>query len=129
MPQLYLRPEPTSPGKSRAFVRELLVEWGVGGEVVEDAELLVSELVTNAIIHAGTGATVDVDRYDGNLQFAVSDKSARPVQLRLPSVEAVTGRGVYFLDQLAPDWEVEPTANGKTVRFTLPVDADSKVAR
>lgn len=105
------------------------MDWGVAGEVIDDAELLVSELVTNAIIHARTGATVDVSRYNGTVEFAVSDKSVRPVQLRVPSAEAVTGRGVYFLDQLASDWEVEPTAHGKTVRFSLPVDARSRVSR
>lgn len=129
MAQLDLRPEPTSPAKARTFVRELLEDWGVAGEVVEDAELLVSELVTNAIMHARTGTTVDVSRYDGTVEFAVSDESVRPVELRRPSVEAVTGRGVYFLDQLASDWEVEPTANGKTIRFSLPVDAVSSVSR
>lgn len=129
MPLLHLSPEPASPGKARTFVRDLMVEWGLEGEVVEDAELLVSELVTNAIIHARTGATVEVSRYDGAVEFAVSDESVRPVQLRRPSVEAVTGRGIYFLDRLAPDWEVEPTSNGKRVRFSLPVDARSKVSR
>lgn len=129
MAQLDLRPEPTSPAEARTFVRNVLEDWGVAGEVVEDAELLVSELVTNAIMHARTGTTVDVRRYDGSVEFAISDESVRPVELRLPTVEAVTGRGVYFLDQLAPDWQVEPTANGKTIRFSLPIDAVSRVSR
>lgn len=129
MPRLHLRPEPAGPRKARTFVRHLLSDWGVAGEVVDDAELLVSELVTNAIMHARTGATVEISRYDGTVELAVSDESVRPLELRLPSVEAVTGRGVYFLDQLASDWEVEPTADGKTVRFRLPVEAGSRVSR
>lgn len=118
-----------SPGMARTFVRGLLVEWGVGGEVADDAELLVSELVTNAIIHARTGVALDVTLGDGSIEFGVSDRSSRQVQLRLPSVEAVTGRGIYFLDRLAPGWEVVTRADGKTVRFSLSVDDLSGVPR
>lgn len=129
MPSVDLTPEPASPGRARTFVRALLAEWGVADEGADDAEFLVSELVTNAIIHARTGVTVDVSLEDGILHVGVSDRSTRTVHLRRPSIEAVTGRGVYFLDQLARDWQVLSTAEGKTVRFSLSIDAHSMVSR
>lgn len=128
LPSLELRPEPASPGKARAFIRSLLVEWAVVGVVADDAELLVSELVTNAVIHARTGVTVDVVRHYRSIEFVVSDGSTREVQLCRPSAESVTGRGIYFLDQLAADWEVVPRVDGKEVRFSLPVDATTAVS-
>lgn len=117
-----MEPEPTSPRIARTWVRELLANREVGIEVVQDAELLVTELVTNAVIHARTPVTLAVAFQPGVIEFTVSDESARTVELRLPSPEAVTGRGVYFLDLLASDWEVLPTADGKSVRFSLSVD-------
>lgn len=96
-----------------------MADWGVEAEVADDAELLVTELVTNAVIHARTVVTVEVTPEEGSIQFSVSDKSTRQVQLRLPTADAVTGRGIFLLDQLAPHWDVVPIAGGKTVRFKL----------
>lgn len=129
MPSVDLTPEPASPRRARTFVRRLLADWGVADEVGDDVEFLVSELVANAVSHARTGVTVDVSLEEGIAYIAVSDRSARMVHLRRPPVEAVTGRGVYLLDQLAREWEVLSTAQGKTVRFSLSIDSRSKVSR
>jgi len=103
----------------------LMADWGVEAEVADDAELLVTELVTNAVVHARTSIHVEVRRLEDRLEFAVSDNSSRQVQLRIPSPEAVTGRGIYLLDLLSPGWDVVPTAGGKTVRFSLPTAANA----
>lgn len=128
MPTLELKPEPVSPGKARGFVRRLMDEWGIDSGVADDAELLVTELVTNSIIHARSPVRVEVEAGDGQLEVQVSDESTRQVQLRLPSSDAVTGRGVHLLDQIASDWEVLPRAGGKTVRFRLTTSAASSVS-
>lgn len=96
-----------------------MVDWGIEADVADDAELLVTELVTNSIIHARTPVRLEVKAGGGQLEFLVSDQSTRQVQLRLPAPEAVTGRGIHLLDQIATDWEVLPRAGGKTVRFRL----------
>lgn len=105
-----------------------MADWGVEAEVADDAELLVTELVTNAVIHARTAVTLDITPQDGRIEFSVSDKSTRQVQLRLPTADAVTGRGIFLLDQLAPEWDVLPIAGGKTVRFKLVTAALSGVS-
>jgi|ABEF01.1.fsa_nt_gi anti-sigma regulatory factor (Ser/Thr protein kinase) len=125
VPSLELRPEPASPGLARAFVRQLLADWGVEAGIADDAELLVTELVTNAVVHARTSVHVEIHRDGDRLRFAVSDGSSRQVQLRIPSPEAVTGRGIYLLDLLSPGWGVVTTAGGKTVRFSLPANAEA----
>jgi anti-sigma regulatory factor (Ser/Thr protein kinase) len=117
-----LRPEPTSPGRARRFVRSLMSAWGVGDQVVDDAELLVTELVTNAVIHARTAVTLEVEAADGTVRFKVSDESPRRVEIKSPSPESATGRGLILLDQIASEWEVTHTAAGKHVSFSLITD-------
>lgn len=129
VPSLELRSDPASPGKARGFVRRLLAKWGIEAEVADDAELLVTELVTNAVIHARTSVKLEVHEAEGMVEFAVSDGSTRQVQLRVPAADAVTGRGIHLLDQIAMDWEVVPTAGGKTIRFRLPTHAGARVSR
>lgn len=106
-----------------------MAKWGIEAEVADDAELLVTELVTNSIIHARTSVRLEITEGDGVIDFAVSDRSTRQVQLRMPSVDAVTGRGIHLLDQIASNWEVVPEAGGKTVRFRLRTVAGSAVKR
>lgn len=105
-----------------------MAEWGVDSDLADDAELLVTELVTNAVIHARTPVHVDADRVEGRLEFAIADASSRPVELRVRGADDVTGRGVFLLDQLTPDWEVVPLPGGKKIRFSLPFEK-AQVAR
>ena len=100
-----------------------MADWGVEDGLADDAELLVTELVTNAVIHARTSVEVEVERTDHHLHFSISDSSSRPVQLRMPGKDDVTGRGICLLDQITPDWEVVPAAGGKKVRFSLALEA------
>ena len=112
---LALPPETASVPEARHFVARSLPETCWADEVT----LLVSELASNAVRHAGTpftvslacdGATVRVEVDDGNVH--------RPV-LREPSVDAVTGRGLLIVDALAERWGVDSTPTGKTVWFEL----------
>lgn len=105
-----------------------MTEWGIESGVADDAELLVTEVVTNSIIHARTAVQLEVEEADGRIEFRVSDGSTRQVQLRMPGPESVTGRGVNLLDQIATDWDVLPRAEGKTVRFRLQTNASSSVS-
>lgn len=100
-----------------------MADWGVENGLADDAELLVTELVTNAVIHARTGVELEVKRAGNRLDFSVADSSSRPVQLRMPEKDDVTGRGIFLLDQITPDWEVVPVAGGKKVRFSLSLEA------
>ena len=92
----------------------------VGFAVVETAELLTSELVTNAVIHAGSPTELCVSVLDGSVRVEVTDHAAdRPV-LGRRSVDATEGRGLVIVNDLADRWGVVPIPdNGKTVWFEL----------
>src|SRR6478736_6684260 len=83
-----LPPEPASARAARVFVRDRFEEWGLLS-LLDDAQLAVTELVTNAVLHAGTPLTVSLSCTRGFVEIAVFDGS--PV---LPATRApgdVTG--------------------------------------
>ncbi len=116
-------PTPASTTMARRFVVERLREWEAEG-LADDAAVLVSELVSNVVAHAGTDALVEVTLEDGRLHVIVSDGSAdlpAPVA-RVPRdgpLEALHGRGLRILGALADSWAVERTPDGKRVWFEL----------
>ncbi len=105
----------------RRHARDVLHLWGLP-EVTADVELLLTELVTNAVEHARTSFTVSMSWLGWHLRCEVSD--ALPVlphpQLALEP-ERTRGRGYLLLDSMSGGWGVEVHDDGKTVWFTLPV--------
>jgi PAS domain S-box-containing protein len=102
------------------MIRELLATSD-RDDLVETAVLLVSEVVTNALLHAGT--PIDVAAYldDDGLHVEVGDGSLHlPVRRRYAST-AGTGRGLLMLEQMVDDWGVSQHQRGKTVWFRLDV--------
>jgi anti-sigma regulatory factor (Ser/Thr protein kinase) len=116
---LELAPDPTSPRKARAFIALVLHEWGC--EEVEDrAILLVSEVVTNAVKHAGSQAVLSA-RYDnGRVEIRVEDDDDSLPTLKQADAEAESGRGLMVVNALADHWGIEPLAHGgKSVYFAF----------
>jgi anti-sigma regulatory factor (Ser/Thr protein kinase) len=113
-----LPPEPTSPRLARHFVTTTLVEAG-RSDLVDVATLLVTELVTNAVLHARTELEVEIDDAKAGLRFAVYDRSPAMPRLRHNSLAAATGRGLRLVDTLAGGWHADPTPEGKRVYFDL----------
>lgn len=113
-----LPPVPASVPEARRLVRDMLVS--VGREDLEDtASLLVSEIVTNALLHAGTPIEVAARLEGRQLRVEVGDGSLHlPVPRRYAST-AGTGRGLLMVEQLVDDWGVLRHPDGKTVWFTL----------
>ena len=109
---------PQSPGAARRFVRDQLAAWSLA---VDDdgVVLMVSELVTNAGLHARSPATVRLVDHGDCLRIEVTDASTVPVQVRPHQEGAETGRGLRIVDALAARWGVDPTAGGKTVWFEV----------
>ncbi|WP_225847424.1 SpoIIE family protein phosphatase [Streptomyces sp. HPF1205] len=109
---------------ARAFVRDTLHGWGFA-DVVDDAVVLTSELVTNAVIHAGTAADVQCLRYETAVRVEVADHHPDrevPLQGRgraFRDTENEGGRGLQLCAALASRWGVEYTAAGKHVWFQL----------
>lgn len=109
---------------ARAFVRDTLQGWGFT-DVVDDAVVLTSELVTNAVVHAGTAADVACMRTDTGVRVEVGDRyPEREVPLQSAGVQFGSpdregGRGLLLCAALASRWGVEYTATNKQVWFQL----------
>jgi anti-sigma regulatory factor (Ser/Thr protein kinase) len=116
--EVVLPPLPTSVKQARQFVSEALDEVEAG-EVTADALLVVSELVTNAIVHAGTDITVRVITEAPVTRIEVADGSPEVPGLRIPTAGARTGRGLLLVEHFTHQWGVESTASGKVVWFTV----------
>jgi anti-sigma regulatory factor (Ser/Thr protein kinase) len=117
--QRRLPPAPSSVGAARDVVRDLLDSSG-RNDLVEPATLLVSEVVTNAILHAGTEIDVRASLDDTGLRVEVADGSEHLPTRRRYERTAGTGRGLMLLEELVDDWGVSRHAEGKTVWFHLP---------
>ncbi|HTL85903.1 MAG TPA: ATP-binding protein [Acidimicrobiia bacterium] len=124
MASLDLPPDHTAAARAREFVARMLHAWGCDG-IVADAELLVSELVTNAILHARSTATVSIER-DPALRVSVCDHSTAVPRVRNYGPTAVTGRGMLLVDRIARRWGVEISGNGKCVWFEIDQDAQMR---
>ncbi|MEU9864966.1 SpoIIE family protein phosphatase [Streptomyces sp. NPDC047971] len=112
-----------SVATARAFVRDTLQGWGYA-EIVDDAVVLTSELVTNAVIHAGTTADVLCLRSDDGVRVEVADRyPEREIPLQsgrtLAHPDRENGRGLLLCAALATRWGVEYTPTHKHVWFQL----------
>ena len=108
----------SSPGLARRLVRGQCADAGAD-DFADTATLLVSELVTNAIMHARTDVELRVVTGRARLRVEVSDGSlAQPVRRRRTALVA-TGRGLGMVESLASRWGVQQTRRGKTVWFEL----------
>ncbi|MFH8716989.1 SpoIIE family protein phosphatase [Streptomyces zaomyceticus] len=112
-----------SVAAARAFVRDTLQGWG-HPELVDDAVVLTSELVTNAVIHAGTSAEVLCLRAEDSIRVEVADRYPEreiPVQSghTLGSPDRENGRGLLLCAALAHRWGVDYSPTRKHVWFHL----------
>ncbi|WP_030736305.1 ATP-binding protein [Streptomyces sp. NRRL S-31] len=109
--------------EARRALRELLLHWGRPGRS-EIAELLTSELVTNALVHTDRDAVLTAVLEPGGLRVEVRDFVARRPELRGPgSDEDTHGRGMVLVQSLADSWGVRPHGVGKSVWFELGAEA------
>ena len=110
-----LPPQLQSAEAARRFVRDRCVEWGCG-EMEDAATLIVSELVTNAVVHAATPAELRAQWSGKVLRLEVVDNAeGSPPQPRVAKKYDENGRGLFLVDALSTAWGVEATADGKVV--------------
>ncbi|MET8519522.1 SpoIIE family protein phosphatase [Nocardioides sp. NPDC004968] len=110
-------PAPTSVSEARRFAREVLAEWGLD-DLLDDVVLLTSELVTNAVTHAGTPMTVAVVREEDRLRIDVFDQHPTrvlPVGVNARPGAGEHGRGLLITSALATAWGVEYRRDHKRV--------------
>ncbi|MEV6296048.1 SpoIIE family protein phosphatase [Streptomyces sp. NPDC051896] len=113
-----------SVATARSFVRDTLQGWGFA-DIVDDAVVLTSELVTNAVVHAGTHADVLCLRAEDGVRIEVSDRyPEREVPLQnspasMGSPDREGGRGLQLCAALATRWGVDYSPTHKNVWFQL----------
>ncbi|MFL4945962.1 SpoIIE family protein phosphatase [Streptomyces sp. MMS24-I31] len=112
--------EPTAVGEARALTSDRLAQWRLE-EMAFSAELIVSELVTNAIRHARGPIALRLIRTQNRLICAVSDQSSTSPHLRRAGVVEEGGRGLFLVAQFALRWGTRYTGAGKIIWAELPV--------
>ncbi|MEV7077885.1 SpoIIE family protein phosphatase [Streptomyces sp. NPDC093516] len=107
-------------GQARGFVHECLRDWGLS-DLSADLTLITSELVTNALIHAGSDVDLRLRASGDRLRLEVRDSESDPP---VPAAYSLTdegsaraehGRGLFLVDALAGTWHTSPNGRGKTV--------------
>ena len=116
-----LPPEPSSATRARALAREQL-EASCSSDTLDTVALLVTELVTNAILHARTPLLLTLESRPGRVRICVEDESNEQPALRHYESDAVTGRGLALVEQLASSWGVDTTPSGKAVWCEVSVE-------
>lgn len=116
--------DPDAPARGRHAVTEVLDRWGCGPATREDMLLVVSELVTNAVVHGAEPIVVTMVRASERIRVEVTDgatESSPHSKLR-PPADAENGRGLSVVTQLAVawGWRASP-GRGKTVWAELPL--------
>ncbi|MCP3755704.1 ATP-binding SpoIIE family protein phosphatase [Streptomyces sp. TBY4] len=113
----FLDPEETAPGRARRFARRALARWGL--EELEDSlELLVSEVVTNAVRYAERPVTLRLLRTDV-LRCEVGDDSPQLPRQRRARDDDEGGRGLFLVNRMARRWGATRLSSGKVVWFEL----------
>jgi len=133
-----LAASPTAPFRARRRARAVLQGWGMGSEIVETAELLVSELATNAVkftepaqgprwkgsdLAPAERISLTLRHLTGQVVIEVSDSDANPPQMADAGVNVESGRGLMLVDALSKEWSYFFTpSGGKTVYCVLITD-------
>ena len=106
-----------APSFARGFVRSEL--GGCEEKVLLAAELMVSELVSNAVVHGSGPIQLEFLRAEDIVKATVTDRGAGRPELQDPRKDEPHGRGILIVQSLALDWGVEDCEVGKSVWFTL----------
>ncbi len=107
---------PEAARHARRFTRRTLRAWDVPGDTVDAALLVVSELVTNALVHTGGPVRLDLSLVGHRLRLAVADSSPRsPAQPTSIGWEATGGRGILLVEAVSAAWGTVPVSGGKQV--------------
>jgi anti-sigma regulatory factor (Ser/Thr protein kinase)/ActR/RegA family two-component response regulator len=107
-----------SAGGARRFVAGVLERWGLH-ELLDSAALLVSELVTNAVIHAHSDVELAVRLRPTRVRIEVVDSARDHVRRRDARDDEQSGRGMALIEALAVAWGIDSLLAGKSVWFEM----------
>ncbi|GAA2783347.1 ATP-binding SpoIIE family protein phosphatase [Streptomyces showdoensis] len=113
----FLEPEDAAPGRARRLARRALERWGLE-ELSDSVELLISEVVTNAVRYAERPVTLRLLRTDV-LRCEVGDDSPQLPRQRRARDTDEGGRGLFLVNRLARRWGATRLSGGKVVWFEL----------
>ncbi|MEU3481122.1 ATP-binding protein [Streptomyces sp. NPDC033754] len=116
--QLEVGPDPAEVGRARRWARSRLAGSGIGDDepLAETLVLIISELVTNAVVHTGCPAVLRMlFAAEGGVRVEVADASDRPPQPRHAEGDDTNGRGLELVDGLADRWGWQPEGAGKSI--------------
>ncbi|MFF9490154.1 ATP-binding protein [Streptomyces sp. NPDC014676] len=134
-----IEPDPVRVAQARHAASAILRLWGRSGSLVDDVQLVVSELVTNAIEHGRGPITMKITEVAGTVTVEVSDCNPVPAQVRSAQHDDLGGRGLTIVATLADTWGVsedgcttwaafsssEPKPAGPMISEALPMIAAS----
>lgn len=109
---LQLPPERVSASAARRFVKDVCTRWGCD-HALDEALVIVSELVTNAVVHARTTCHLRLSRRDGAVRIDVRDEGAGSPDLHEAAEDDEHGRGLLLVSAMCRAWGVEPAGAGR----------------
>jgi PAS domain S-box-containing protein len=118
--QITLRPQPQQVAAGRRFTRDTLTAWQ-HTELADTACLLVSEILTNAVLHARHTIGLRLHQTVREVIAEITDDNTQLPQRALPAPGDQSGRGLTLVEALATAWGARPSSSGKTVWFTLAI--------
>jgi DNA-binding NarL/FixJ family response regulator len=114
-----LDPDLVSPRRAREFVTRTLADWEVTDPTAV-LDLLVSEIVANAVLHARTSAELTVQLLPRRVRVSVTDLDPAQPKRRPDNPLTSTGRGIALIEKLSLAWGIERTPDGKRIWFETP---------
>jgi len=114
-----LAPKAASVREARLFAADVLGDDGVESSVIELAVLLVSELVTNAAVHAGSGVRITVHVDAHWVRIEVEDEGPGEPVMGALTPDQIKGRGLAVVDRLSTDWGADLHDDHKVVWFEI----------
>jgi anti-sigma regulatory factor (Ser/Thr protein kinase) len=110
--------DPSSIAEARRFAAQLVIEWG-HPVLADDTALLVSEVVSNAILHAESNPVVEVIELDDGIRIEVADEADALPKQAGRDVTRSSGRGLQIVESLSRAWGVRALPLGKVTWFEL----------
>ena len=107
--------DPRGVRTARRAAAGVFVGWGLYAGLSDDVCLVVSELITNAVVHGRSDAVLRVQREMDNVRVEVFDEDTRLPVPTAPDRQSLTGRGLVLVASLATLWGAERTGTGKIV--------------
>jgi anti-sigma regulatory factor (Ser/Thr protein kinase) len=110
-----LTAEGGSCARARQVVRDAAASWGLSEDLADDAQLVVTELVSNGLDHGEGLITLTVSRRAGGMLVEVHDESSKQPLVRPVDPSSARGRGMQLVQALSERWGTTPEVRGKVV--------------